>query len=216
MQELLAPKAIQFYDAKWQYLGSKQSLAASISEVTGIDPGVLSGKRYPRQYSIAQRMSWAAGRRTSRREDRAYSLLGLFVINMPMLYGEGGKAFIRLQEEIIKESDDHSIFAWTGAAGSGALAPSPDMFAASHDVVSVRARQGRSLYTINNRGVSMHVALAPYCCDTYLVIRNCARAGSIDKLMGIFLRPMYEDDQWTRVDIDGEGLVDDAVGCMQN
>lgn len=57
-------------------------------------------------------MSWAAHRHTSRIEDRACSLLGIFDINMPMHYGEGSKAFIRLQEEIIKSWCDHSIFAW--------------------------------------------------------------------------------------------------------
>ncbi|KAI6001736.1 hypothetical protein EDC04DRAFT_1059317 [Pisolithus marmoratus] len=57
-------------------------------------------------------MSWAAQRKTTRVEDRAYSLMGLFGVNMPMLYGEGNKAFRRLQLEIIKETSDHSIFAW--------------------------------------------------------------------------------------------------------
>lgn len=62
--------------------------------------------------SIARRMSWAAGRHTTRIEDRAYSLMGLFGIHMPTIYGEGAKAFIRLQQEIIRHSPDHSIFAW--------------------------------------------------------------------------------------------------------
>jgi hypothetical protein len=62
--------------------------------------------------SVAARMSWAAGRKTTRTEDIAYSLLGLFNINMHLLYGEGGKAFIRLQEAIMSNSDDESLFAW--------------------------------------------------------------------------------------------------------
>ncbi|KAI5992016.1 hypothetical protein F5J12DRAFT_461928 [Pisolithus orientalis] len=57
-------------------------------------------------------MSWAADRKTTRVEDRAYSLMGLFGVNMPMLYGEGEKAFQRLQLEIIRTSSNHSIFAW--------------------------------------------------------------------------------------------------------
>ncbi|KAK7984749.1 HET domain-containing protein [Apiospora saccharicola] len=57
-------------------------------------------------------MSWAAGRKGTIVEDRAYSLFGLFRINLPMLYGERDKAFLRLQEEIIKTSDDHSMFSW--------------------------------------------------------------------------------------------------------
>jgi len=57
-------------------------------------------------------MSWAANRTTTRVEDRAYSLMGLLDMNMPMLYGEGKKAFQRLQLEIIRASNDQSIFAW--------------------------------------------------------------------------------------------------------
>ena len=58
-------------------------------------------------------MSWAASRRTSRLEDMAYCLLGVFGRNMPLLYGEGKGAFLRLQLEILQHSGDESIFAWT-------------------------------------------------------------------------------------------------------
>ncbi|KAF7534325.1 hypothetical protein G7054_g6308 [Neopestalotiopsis clavispora] len=82
-------------------------------------------------------MSWAARRHTTRQEDMAYCLLGLFDVNMPMLYGEGAKAFLRLQEEIIRRTNDRSIFAFSStpsgqAAGMGA-SPQPysDLFAAS-------------------------------------------------------------------------------------
>ncbi|KAK2473493.1 hypothetical protein H9L39_15668 [Fusarium oxysporum f. sp. albedinis] len=69
--------------------------------------------------SIAQRMSWAADRVTTRKEDGAYSLMGIFGINMPLLYGEGDKAFYRLQEEIMGVPDDHSLFAWKAIAARG-------------------------------------------------------------------------------------------------
>lgn len=62
--------------------------------------------------SVAQRMSWAANREATRAEDLSYSLLGLFRINMPMQYGEGEEAFIRLQKEILKNSNDQTLFAW--------------------------------------------------------------------------------------------------------
>lgn len=55
-------------------------------------------------------MSWASKRQTTRVEDIAYSVMGLFGVNLPMLYGEGERAFIRLQEEIMRASDDHTIF----------------------------------------------------------------------------------------------------------
>lgn len=57
-------------------------------------------------------MSWAAKRKTARIEDQAYCLLGLFNVNMPLLYGEGGRAFIRLQEEILKVREDYTLFTW--------------------------------------------------------------------------------------------------------
>jgi len=57
-------------------------------------------------------MYWASKRETTRKEDEAYCLLGLFGVNMPLLYGEGSKAFFRLQQEIIKTADDQSILAW--------------------------------------------------------------------------------------------------------
>ncbi|KAK9772804.1 putative Heterokaryon incompatibility domain-containing protein [Seiridium cardinale] len=60
-------------------------------------------------------MSWAASRVTTRPEDMAYCLLGLFDINMSMLYGEGERAFIRLQEAICGQTNDPSLFAWTAA-----------------------------------------------------------------------------------------------------
>jgi hypothetical protein len=71
------------------------------------------------QRSIAKRMSWASRRETTRSEDIAYCLTGLFGVNMPLLYGEGEKAFIRLQEEILKRSNDHSLFAWTAPKPNG-------------------------------------------------------------------------------------------------
>lgn len=66
-----------------------------------------------RTASIAQRMSWASRRKTKRQEDIAYCLMGIFDVNMPLIYGEGNRAFIRLQEEILKRVNDESIFAWS-------------------------------------------------------------------------------------------------------
>lgn len=81
--------------------------------------------------SVAQKMSWASRRETTRLEDQAYCLLGLFDINMPLLYGEGKKAFFRLQVEIMKKSDDQSILAHQNKAflfTSHLLAESPSWF----------------------------------------------------------------------------------------
>ncbi|GAP85716.1 putative vegetative incompatibility protein HET-E-1 [Rosellinia necatrix] len=116
LQELLAPRAVRFYSGDWTPIGTKARMAPLLSEITRIDEKYLRYTQDIRSASIAQRMAAVADRMTTRPEDIAYCLLGLFNINMPLLYGEGAMAFVRLQEEIIKISDDHSIFAWTWIA----------------------------------------------------------------------------------------------------
>jgi hypothetical protein len=105
LQELLAPSIVEFFSREGTRLGSKVSLKDTISSITRIPVDVLGGHDLKR-FSVAQRMSWAASRQTTRVEDQAYSLMGIFDVNMPLLYGEGEKAFLRLQEEIIKNSND--------------------------------------------------------------------------------------------------------------
>ncbi|RII15154.1 hypothetical protein CUC08_Gglean003621 [Alternaria sp. MG1] len=118
LQELLAPEDVTFYNSKWVYLGTKTEHARWISAITGIDKKALFPRRYNLDHGdlspfcVAQRMSWASKRQTTREEDIAYCLLGIFDINMPLLYGEGHHAFLRLQEEIIRKTDDDSILAW--------------------------------------------------------------------------------------------------------
>ncbi|KAL6868607.1 hypothetical protein J3F83DRAFT_705037 [Trichoderma novae-zelandiae] len=119
LQELLAPQKMRFYgtaadDAqKWQLLGTKGSMSNTIASITGIALEYLLGIAGLHTASIAQRMSWASHRDTKRKEDLAYSLLGIFNITMPMIYGEGGEqAFFRLQEQIMKLRRDDSILAW--------------------------------------------------------------------------------------------------------
>ncbi|KAI1439758.1 HET-domain-containing protein [Annulohypoxylon stygium] len=120
LQELLAPSQVFFYDMSWREIGSKISLWKIISEVTNIPRPYLLGHKNLKGAPIAQRISWASNRKTSRREDMAYCLLGLLNVNIPLLYGEGNKAFVRLQEEIMRHTYDHSILA------SGLNLPCPD------------------------------------------------------------------------------------------
>lgn len=131
IEELIAPAFVEFYDQNWNEIGTKQSLCDQIAIITSIDPLVLRGAP-PTSRTIAERMSWAAYRSTTRIEDAAYSLMGLFNVFMPMLYGEGKRAFIRLQEEIIKQTEDYTIFSWKanipGATSRGIFAHSPDEF----------------------------------------------------------------------------------------
>jgi hypothetical protein len=141
LQELIAPSEIVFYSDDWRRIGSKSGLIKVLEHITGVDARVLEGAD-PSICSVASRLSWAANRTTKRVEDRAYSLLGLFDINMPLLYGEGEKSFIRLQEEIMKISDDQSLFAWkskdwTAQPYTGLLASSPAHFTNSGKIVSL-------------------------------------------------------------------------------
>ncbi|KAI3342710.1 heterokaryon incompatibility protein-domain-containing protein [Ustulina deusta] len=112
LQELIAPREVVFYSCNWQSLGTRSNLSARLAIATGIHEPFLVGRNL-NEASVAQRMSWAAKRSTSREEDEAYCLLGIFNINMPLIYGEGLKAFIRLQEILVREyPKDHSLFAW--------------------------------------------------------------------------------------------------------
>ncbi|KAI5993783.1 heterokaryon incompatibility protein-domain-containing protein [Pisolithus orientalis] len=113
LQELIAPSQVKFFNKDWVPIGDKRHLAPMLKDITGIPCEVLRDGLAAKRLCVAQIMSWAATRKTERVEDRAYSLMGLFGVHMPMLYGEGKKAFRRLQLEIIRESSDQSIFAWS-------------------------------------------------------------------------------------------------------
>lgn len=157
LQELLASREVVFCDRSWKAIGTKTRLKAYVSRATRISIRHLFT---PLKASVAAKMSWASHRQTSRPEDIAYSLLGLFDVNMPLLYGEGGyKAFQRLQYEIVRSRRDESIFAWSrpveeteiflslipdssnpeidyfNGPAPGLLAPSPGYFAESGDIV---------------------------------------------------------------------------------
>ena len=134
LQELLAPNNLEFLAANWIHIGTRARWQSEIAEVTKINLTFLHGSPRLDSVNVATRMSWAARRQTTRVEDVAYSLMGIFSVSMPLLYGEGPKAFFRLQEEIIKSSDDHSLFAWADPTIDpntvhGLLADSPMSFA---------------------------------------------------------------------------------------
>ncbi|KAK3988420.1 beta transducin [Cladorrhinum sp. PSN332] len=144
LQELIAPKRVT---------GIDQSIL--------LDSGGLSG------LPVARRMSWASRRETTRVEDMSYCLLGIFDVNMPLLYGEGYRAFIRLQEEIAKETNDLSLFAWVTeqpTSGSpqtfprrGLLASSPREFAWCGKLKRFRSwvDPTQDKFSVTNNGVKM-------------------------------------------------------------
>jgi hypothetical protein len=99
LQELLAPQHVVFFGTLpagfWIMLGDRVSLRSLISTHTRISTKFLIDSKELDDANIAQKMSWAAGCETTREEDLACCLLGLFSVNMPLLYGEGSRAFMR-------------------------------------------------------------------------------------------------------------------------
>ncbi|EWG37410.1 hypothetical protein FVEG_14765 [Fusarium verticillioides 7600] len=203
LQELIAPGKVIFYGRDWQRLGSRAELKEDIKSATGINYELLDTTHHMAEirqsqlgeFSVAQKMFWAAGRETTRPEDIAYCLLGIFDINMPLLYGEGQvKAFKRLQEEILKSTDDESIFAWRqpryrvdGKTYWSLLANSPSAFdlgQTSKDLNGMvpqiskylSLRSGSSM-SMTNRGLDLELPLTPFPIDTsgtiFLAFLNC-------------------------------------------
>lgn len=203
LQELLAPGAVVFYDRDWREIGTKSSLAPQISRVTGISS---QGMADPQSANIAAKMSWASRRQTSRVEDMAYCLLGLFDLTMPLLYGEGNNAFKRLQLELIAaRSWDESIFAWTqrGPDLNAMLAESPVAFEDCGDIVTlVYLDQFNRPPSVKGRLLVMD-GISPIPGPTQSdkfssVTLNCARQANLSKPLKIRLRGL--EDKYLRAD----------------
>ncbi|KAK3944376.1 HET-domain-containing protein [Diplogelasinospora grovesii] len=206
LQELIAPRRLGFYNRKWEFQGEKQDLGAELAEITKISKRILGDSSLLQTVSVAQRMSWAAGRQTTRTEDMAYCLLGIFDVQIPLLYGEGSKAFTRLQEEVAKESNDLSLFAWRSASTSsqkyaGILASSPDAFARSADIELWGYPMFNDECLMTSKGLrvtpSTGSGLAWGKDGTYVLGLKCHYQNS-RKTLGIFLR-QHGDDVYTRI-----------------
>ena len=176
LQELLAPRKVDFYDSQWNSRGTKNELCQVLSNITNIRNDILGhsggvNDLAMQTVSVATKMSWAAGRQTTRIEDRAYCLLGIFDVHMPLLYGERRQAFIRLQHAIAQKDSDMSLFAWiampdyavVGAsdAYSGLLARDPSQFALCPEIVPIRdALLPVPSWIITNTGIETTTALS--------------------------------------------------------
>lgn len=208
LQELLAPQEVVFYDCLWTAIGTKTEHVDRISIIAGIDAEALSwGADSLRDFSIANRMSWAANRKTTRAEDTAYGLIGIFGINMPLLYGEGDRAFTRLQHELMRTSNDDSIFAWglepptpgrplfasddplshraviTG--GSPLLATSPGAF---RNCGSIQPCSHSALpFAMNNVGLQIGLPLVNLRHKIFVGVLNCWSSHRVSTFLGIYL-----------------------------
>ncbi|RYP80699.1 hypothetical protein DL770_006113 [Monosporascus sp. CRB-9-2] len=102
LQELIAPRCVEFFSVEGQKIGDKTSLEQLLYEITGIAINALRGRPLS-EFGINERMLWSRGRETKRKEDKAYSLLGIFGVSTYVNYGEGEEhAMNRLREEIDK------------------------------------------------------------------------------------------------------------------
>ena len=212
LQELIAPREVEFYDKSWRLFGTKSELKTEISRFTGIAESVLAGAS-PQFCSIAQRMSWAAGRETTRKEDRAYSLLGLFDVTLPLIYGasDSRNAFILLQEEVIKHSDDQTIFAWdqcfpdTLRGRCGLLADSPDAFAGCSGIIrSPSSSLNTAGYGMTNVGLILDLYTEPYDMRTYIAVLDCTDKENCDSRYGILVEYLQDERQFARVRVRGK------------
>jgi hypothetical protein len=202
LQELLAPRQVKFFDRNGAFLGTKGDLKRTITSITKIPEAVLDGDSLE-NYSIAQRLAWAASRQTTRAEDRAYCLLGLFGVHMPLLYGERENAFIRLQEEIIKKSNDQTIFAWKSEkryATHGLLAPSPAAFANSQDIVPIPGTRTTKPFALTQLGLQVRVQLHQHEKGPYAALLDCMDQKT-KAIIGIHLVPVG-DNSFLRTRLD--------------
>ena len=166
LQELIVPQKVIFFffDCNWSQFGEKSELVGMLSEITNISTGVLTGHQRLHEVSVAQRMSWAAYRETTRIEDYAYCLLGIFGINMHLMYREGDKAFLRLQEKTLKQCKDLSLFAWTkndlaweSERYGEIFASSPIHFAECYKMKSLaQTQRRRKEFALTNNGLMVN------------------------------------------------------------
>jgi hypothetical protein len=191
LQELIAPKHLIFYDHDWYLIGPRPEMEKDITAATGIPSGAFKFSVWT-FYSVAQRMSWASKRETSRVEDMAYCLLGLFNVRMPLLYGEGAFAFKRLQEEFIKVSGDETLFVWSAPKKTShqyppLLAGSPACFADCGEVTT-KFNFWRKSYSMTNKGLKLSTLLYsdPHRPGSnYFLIRlNCQLESEDDAMSG--------------------------------
>jgi hypothetical protein len=219
LQELLAPEIVVFYNRGWIEIGTRSDASELISSITGIAAKILRSPYSASSESVAKTMSWASKRTTTRLEDMAYCLMGLFDVNMPLLYGEGSKAFYRLQLEIIKSSTDQSIFAWevqdpnADPLGPDAwtlplFATEPALFQHAGNIeYSNCGDDAISPYTMTNKGLQIQTKLVPAPrltkadhAEKLLMLTFCYRQiGGSRFGLGIFLKEIVSGVTFVRI-----------------
>jgi hypothetical protein len=212
LQELLAPTELYFFSSNWRQLGSKKRLRKQTSEITGVGEGFMTGVNSLSEASIAKRMSWASRRETTRTEDLAYCLLGIFGISMPLLYGEGERAFVRLQEEIMKTSDDQTLFAWeyedhdfgfsiqpSKDSTYSPFARSPASFKKSGEFIPDELNETRTSYAMTNKGLQINLPIIKLSHESYLAALTCRPQNLFHRVIAIPIS-FHGPDSVTRIE----------------
>lgn len=217
LQELLAPLSTIYLSRTWETIGTEANREADVSDASNIPSFILKDRWMLKDVPVAEKMSWASRRTTTRSEDMAYCLMGLFGVNMPLLYGEGSKAFRRLQLEIIKDTHDHSIFLWKGPGRPSPLAPSPQAF---QDVCSSYRSTwslGRDPYYHNNLGLGVNLPLlSTIDSGVFLAVLDCK---PIEAVLPVFTfyclivesTSKYSDKSQDEVNVLGHMVIDISV-----
>jgi hypothetical protein len=212
LQELLAPRSVTFFNRGWVDIGTKLSLSGIIAPITRIgEVYIKHGYRCDSpadmddlgEISSAQKMFWASKRETTRREDTAYCLMGLFDINMPMIYGEGTKAFKRLQMEIINSTTDQSIFYWCLPKSSDAVVCSPILAMSPMNFhLSDQINCGRSYrdteFSITNRGLKISLPLTTTG-GSAIALLNCFRQDGRQCGIRLYTKVIGKDNTHYRI-----------------
>jgi hypothetical protein len=198
LQELITPRKVHFLNKHWEDIGTKEDHRPAIAPVSGIDEYALVGEDVSR-ITVARRMMWFAKRRTTRVEDIAYCMLGVFGVNMPLLYGEGHNAFGRLQEEIVKSINDQSIFVWMypnparlSFAEHGLLAKSPSSFQSAGAVsmfINERPERPQPVVTRHGLGIQLLMCKDPASPsrNRFIAVLDCQAGTTPGVLHGIYL-----------------------------
>jgi hypothetical protein len=224
LQELLAPKVIKFFSQSWRPLTAKRNDKISdaelgisfwkvISEITGI-PEIQLLNFEPGTINVRERMVWASKRQTTRIEDMAYCLIGIFNIPLSIAYGEGQMAFHRLQVEIVQRSHDRGLFAWNGSPSShnSMFAAGPDaFFPLEGSLITAEEEVAGSVdptYALTNYGLRIPIS-----------IYDVQRIEALGKHGGVWITHKLEVLEFGEIKVAFNFLVEDAklaIGILGN
>ena len=185
------PRLVEFFNNAWKSIGTKADKFDLIGEVTNIPETALLDSDCLWEFEVAEKMTWASGRKATRKEDIAYSLMGLFDVNIPLLYGEGDKAFTRLQEEITRNANSTTFLQWgVGISTHRLFADDPSMFEWDIEVGGGNATFVPFSWT--NVGLRLKTTLFRYGVELYGIVLS-HQSSYVDVVMILRKQPWYEN-----------------------